>query len=167
MKEKFEIIASHNPTPVRPLNSRFLVLFLSLVPNITSKDLLNAASRLLQTTYPQPSLFEGRGGEGRGPGSSTGFRKAWSEVWSKWEARELETSEERERVMKGARAERKRGVMGRKKRESFIFFCPSHHSFRPLSLTINSNIPQKVIAGDWEQCRGWERRLYTGYRPWG
>ena len=59
------------------------------------------------------------------------------------------------------------GSDGKEKERKLHFFCPSHHSFRPLSLTINSNIPQKVIAGDWEQCGGWERRLYTGYRPRG
>ena len=58
---------------------------------------------------------------------------------------------------------------GKGKERKLHFFSPSHHSFRPLSLTINSNIPQKVIASDWGQCRGGEGRwkLYTGYRPWG
>ena len=156
MTEKFEIIASQNPTPARPLNSRFLVLFLSLVPNITSKHLLNGESRLLQTTYPQPSLFEERGltppqvfPRLRGEYGTSEKRESWRParsargVW--WE--------------RGQSASR--GWWEGKERK-LHFVSPSYHSFRPLSLTINWNIPQKVIASDWEQCRGGEGEALHG-----
>ena len=62
----------------------------------------------------------------------------------------LGTSRKRERGMMGTIAERKQGVMGRKKREHFSPF-PSLLS-SALSLIINSNIPQKVIASDWDEA---------------
>ena len=56
--------------------------------------------------------------------------------------------DKRNRRMVGMSVERERGVMGRKRRG---FFSPSHSSL--LSLLINSNIPQKVIASDWGRRR--------------
>lgn len=50
----------------------------------------------------------------------------------------------------GTTAEREQGVMGKKKREHFFPF-PSLLS-PALSLIINSNIPQKVIASDWDKA---------------
>ena len=50
----------------------------------------------------------------------------------------------------GRTAEREQGVMGRKKRERFFPF-PSLLS-PALSLMINSNIRQKVIASDWDKA---------------
>ena len=50
----------------------------------------------------------------------------------------------------GRTAEREQGVMGKKKREHFFPF-PSLLS-PALSLIINSNIPQKVIASDWDKA---------------
>ena len=37
---------------------------------------------------------------------------------------------------------------GKEKERKLHFFFSSHHSYRLLSLTINPNIPQKVIASD-------------------
>ena len=77
-------------------------------------------------------------------------------------------SKERKRPGYGGKEGRTREESdGKGKERKLHFFSPSHHSFRPLSLTINSNILQKVIASDWGQCRGGEGRwkLYTGYRP--
>ena len=49
-------------TPARPLNSLFLVLFLSLVPNITYKRSAQCRIPPIADHPPQPSLFEGEGG---------------------------------------------------------------------------------------------------------
>ena len=75
-------------------------------------------------------------------------------------------SEKRKRPWYGGKEGRTREESdGKQKERKLHFFSPSHHSFRSLSLTINSNIPQKVIASDWGQCRGGEGRgrLYTDH----
>ena len=51
---------------------------------------------------------------------------------------------------------------GKEKERKLNFLFSSHHSYRPLSLTINSNIPQKVIASDWGQGRGGEGAAVQG-----
>ena len=43
---------------------------------------------------------------------------------------------------------------GKEKERKLHCFFSSHQSYCPLSLTINSNIPQKVIASDWGQGSG-------------
>ena len=60
------------------------------------------------------------------------------------------------------------GSDGKEKERKLHFFSPSHHSFRPLSLTINSNsYPPKSDRKrlGTMQGTGWEGRgrLYTGY----
>ena len=71
--------------------------------------------------------------------SSTGFPRL------SWTAR---AGDKRNRGMMRMSVKREQGVMGTKRRG---FFSPSHSSL--LSLIINSNIPQKVIASDWGRGR--------------
>ena len=55
-----------------------------------------------------------------------------------------------ERGMMETTAEREKGVIRRKKREHLFPF--SSLLSPALSLIINSNIPQKVIASDWDEA---------------
>ena len=118
-----------NPTPARHLNSRFLVLFLSLVLNITYKG--SATWRIPPYCRPPtpsrlclrkrglapPQVFP----RIRGEYGTSEKRESWRPAGSASEG------------MMGKRAERKRGVMRKEKRESFIFsplpitpFAPFH-----------------------------------------
>ena len=74
--------------------------------------------------------------------SSTGFPRL------SWTAR---ARDKRNRGIMGMSVKRERGSDGKEKKRLFLPF-PSLPS-SPLSLIINSNIPQKVIASDWGRGR--------------
>ena len=74
--------------------------------------------------------------------SSTGFPRL------SWTAR---ARDKRNRGIMGMSVKRERGSDGKEKKRLFLPF-PSLPS-SPLSLIINSDIPQKVIASDWGRGR--------------
>ena len=126
--------------------SRFYLLSRISLPKV----MLNAASRLLQAIYPQPSLFEWRGlappqvlPKLRGEYGTSEKGESWTQRGAR---DRYDGNEDRTRVESDGKE---------KERELHCFFS-SHQSYCPLSLTINSNIPQKVIASDWGQGRGGE-----------
>ena len=114
-------IASRSPKrgkthPRSSFKFLFLLLFLSLVPNITYKRSAQCRIQPIADHPPQPSLFEGKGAWLLYR-FSQGLERSMEQVRSP----KAGPSEERKRVMVGKRAERERRVMGREKRESFIF----------------------------------------------
>ena len=146
-----DLLKEKNPTLVRRLNSRFLVLLLSLVPNITSKSYAKSRISPIADHLP-PALF------------------VWVEGgWPLHKfSQSLEASTEQ---VRRARAGNQRGARdwydgnedrtrlesdGKEKERELHCFFSSYQSYCPLSLTIDSNIPQKVIASDWGQGRGGE-----------
>ena len=145
-----------NPTLARHLISRFLWSRFYLLSRISlPKVMLNAASRLLQTTYPQPSLFEWRE-----VGPSTSFPKLWGEYgtsekgesWTQRGAREgYDENEDKTQPESD----------GKEKERKLHFFFSSHHSYRPLSLTINSNIPKKWSRATGDKAGEGRGRLYV------
>ena len=85
------------------------------------------------------------------------------------EKHESWTQREAQEGYDGIEGSTQAGSDGKEKERKLHFFCPSHRSFRPLSLTINSNT---VSLKKWSRTTGnnageGRRSLYTGYRPWG
>ena len=118
----FEIIVSLGSPPIASRSCFYLSSQISL-----PKVMLNAASRLLQTTYP-PVVFVW--GEEGWPlhRFSQGLEGSTEQVRSA----KAGPSKERKRGTMGTRADLKRGVIGRKKRESFIFSALPITPFAPL-----------------------------------
>ena len=82
----------------------------------------------------------------------------WRGEYGTSEKRESWTQRGEKEGYDGNEGRTQAGSDGKGKERKLHVFSPSHHSFRPLSLAINSNIPREVIASDWGQCRGREGR---------
>ena len=104
-----------NPTLARHLISRFLVPFLSLVPNITSKSYAKCCISPIAGHLP-PALFVWV--EGGWPLHK--FSQSLEASTVQVRRAKAGPSEEREIGMMETRTEREWRVMGRKKRENFI-----------------------------------------------
>ena len=107
-------------TPARPLNSLFLVLFLSLVPNITYKRSAQCRIPPIADHPPQPSLFEGKGAWLLYR-FSQGLERSMEQV--KWEARKLDPARNARGVW-WERGQNARGEWWERKIEKASFFLP-------------------------------------------
>ena len=105
-----------NPTLARHLISRFLVPFLSLVPNITSKSYAKCCISPIAGHLP-PALFVWV----EGGWSLHKFPQSLEASTEQVRRAKAGPSEEREIGMMATRTEREWRVMGRKNRENLIF----------------------------------------------
>lgn len=123
-----------NPIPARHLNSRFLVLFLSLVPNFIYKRSAKCCIPPI-ADHPSPAVFVWGEGGWLLHRFSQGLEGSMEQV------RSAKAGDQRgaQEGYDGKEGRTQAGSDGKGKERKLHFFCPSHHSFRPLSLTINSN----------------------------
>ena len=139
-----------NPTLARHLISRFLVPFLSLVPNITSKSYAKCCISPIAGHLP-PALFVWV--EGGWPL----YKFSQSLEASTVQVRRAKAGPSEEREIGDGNEDRTRVEShGKEKERKLHCFFSSHQPYCSLSLTINANIPQRVIASDWGQGRGGE-----------
>ena len=134
------------PTPARHLNSRFLVLFLSLVPSINYKR--SAKCRIPPYCRPPtPSRLCLREGGLAPPQVFPRLRGEYgtSEKHESWTQRGAQEG------YNGNEGRTQAGNDWKEKERKVHFFCPSHHAFRLLSLTINSNT---VSPTKWSRTTG-------------